>query len=200
MKTDRISFTSKINFVDLKTFDKNFRKGKYIECRENGNDIVIAPEFFTEQVRTCSGMVLKGLLRKVAGCHRYDNETNYNNLPKFLHDLFEVIKAPDSAIIIGGKDLSDSIYSMPIFKGICEGVKERVPKVTIFGQHRLPWSESHFHYSAKEDTMTINSMYRPLTDYREHQVLSKEDLYKAFEYVELADCDTLYIDGKQIFL
>ena len=64
----------------------------------------------------------------------------------------------------------------------------------------MPWSESDIHYSVKDDTWTIHSMYRPLTHYKEREVTSIEDLNEAFKSVKLAEGDSLYINGNKIDL
>ena len=47
------------------------------------------------------------------------------------------------------------------------------------------------HYSLKDDIWTIRSMFRPLTDYKEYDILSKETLEKSFEEIKLADGDCI---------
>jgi hypothetical protein len=201
MKTDRISFTSKINFVDSKTFEKFCRNGKFVDWGRKEKGIVIAPEIYTEEIRTCTaGGVIDSLRQMVAGFHYLDGIEEFSHLEDFVEGLFSVIKLPERALLIGGKYLKHAVYSLPNFYEMSNMIKARVPKTTIFGEHNLPWSESNFHYSLKTDTWTINSMYRSLTDCKEHQVLSKEDLYTAFKSIELAEGDTLFINGKQVFL
>ena len=177
MKVDNVSFTSKINFVDGKTFDALCRRGRFISANKLDEYVRIADEFYTCDVRTCTGGGVIDFENMAAGGFHYlDNLSNNTNLGKFFAELFEKIKNPDRAFIIGGKELNCAPYSIPNFKEICKVIRERVPKVTVLGEHNLPWSESHFHYSLKDDTWTINSMYRPLTDFREREVLSLDEL------------------------
>ena len=201
MNMDNIQFTSRINFVNEKTFD-NFRKGIYVDFREPyktelfgkkiRTNIVKADEFYTDTVRTCTaGGIINHKTGDCTGFHIFDNYENSQRTNDILEEIFKRVKNPDRAFILGGKNLTVSEYSMPIFEKICNGIKKRVANVTIFKEHIFPYSETNMHYSAKEDTWTIQSMYRPLTDIKSFDILSKEDMVKCFKEIEIADGDVL---------
>lgn len=214
--SNNVSFTSRINFVNRNTFD-NFRKGMYVDFRpdntfsaldmnilqrierETGKkikhlrmDVLKADEFYTEEVRTCTGGgVVDTKTGEAAGFHVYDSLDNFNKVEDILDNIFGRVKNPDRAVIVGSKELHGSDYSKPIFKAIYEGIAKRVPNVTVLREHTLPYSETDFHYSAKNDTWTIRSMFRPLTGIKEFDVSSKEELDKCFKEVRIADGDVL---------
>ncbi len=212
-----ISFTSRINFVNTKTFDECFRKGDYVDFRANhdltaldmitvkavekmfGNkikhprlDVLKSDEFYTDTVRTCTaGGVVNTKTGEAAGFHIYDSLFNSEKVDDILENIFGRVENPDRALILGSKHLRTSVYSIPIFQKILDGIIKRVPNVTVFREHSLPFSESNMHYSLKNDTWTIQSMYRPLTDYKEFDISSKEELDKCFKKVKIADGDIL---------
>ena len=213
-----ISFKMKINFVDAKAFAK-IKGGVYIDWQPphkvvskynewadlglksiiKRQDIVHADEFRTANVRTCTGGGIIDLKNSgSSGFHYYDDKTNYNNIVDFLKKLFEVNKNPDSAFVIGGKNLLHNEYSLPIMNTILEIFKLKIPKVTYFCEHGFPYSETDFHYSRKDDTLTICSMFRSPTELTEHHVSSPEDLKKCYKRIHIADGDELYINEKKV--
>lgn len=220
MNMNDISFTSKINFVDRKAFD-NFRKGTYIDFRPNGDmnaldmfsynflkkicgnriknprlDVMAADEFYTDSVRTCTaGGVVNTKTGEAVGFHIYDSLDNMKKVDNIIENIFGWVNNPDRAIILGSKNLKITEYSIPIFKNLYEGISKRVKNVTAFKEHVFPFSESDIHYSAKTDTWTIRSMFRPLTDIKEIDVQSKDDLSKAFKKIEVADGDIITFGG-----
>ena len=217
-----ISFTSRINFVNTKTFDNCFRKGAYVDFRADneltaldmitvkaveracGNkikhprlDVLKSDEFYTDTVRTCTaGGVIDTKSGKAAGFHIYDSLANSEKIDDILENIFGNVETPDRAVILGSKNLRSSIYSIPIFQKLLKGISERVPNLTVFKEHTLPFSESNMHYSLKNDTWTIQSMYRPLTDYKEFDVASQEDLNKCFKEIKLANGDIITFGEK----
>jgi len=211
---NNISFTSRINFVDRKTFD-NFRRGAFVDfrpqCVTEGFDInldkskgfvndklcmVKADEFFTEGVRTCTAGGLVDSKSGVAiGFHYYDDLANLNSVDKFIKKIFSMVPNPDKALILGSKDLKFSTYSLPIFKKIQEAISSKVANISIFKEHIFPFSETHLHYSLKDDSWTINSMYRPLTDIQEFDVLSEDIMKKCFKEVSISNGDNLYFSA-----
>jgi hypothetical protein len=108
-----------------------------------------------------------------------------------LDAIFELVPNPDRALLLGSKKLKFSPYSIPIFDKILEGLSKRIKNITVFREHIFPYSESDLHYSLKDDTWTIRSMFRPLTDYKEYDILSKETLEKSFKEIKLADGDCI---------
>ena len=219
--TNNVSFTSRFNFVTAQEFDK-FRRGAYIDFKADGDlsfldlkkirelerelgskidhprvDVVKADEFNTETVRTCTaGGVVDTKNGEAAGFHGYDSLFNLEHVDDFLDNLFWRVKNPDRAFLIGSKTLRGSVYSCPFFQKLYEGLKERVPNITVIREHVLPYSETDFHYGVKNDTWTIHSMYKPLTDYREYDIKSREELDKCFKEIRLANGDILTFGEK----
>lgn len=216
MCMDNISFTSRINFVDNKTFN-NFRKGAYVDFRSeqeitaidrltlklvekfSGNgiknprlDVIKSDEFYTDGVRTCTaGGIVNTKTGEAAGFHIYDCKGSLEKVDDILENLFAHVKNPDRAVILGSKNLKTAEFSIPIFKKLCDGISEKIQNVTQFREHIFPYSESNLHYSAKNDTWTIHSMFRPLTDIKEFDITSRETLDKCFKEIKLANGDTL---------
>lgn len=216
MNMGDVSFTSRINFVNRKAFE-NFRKGTYVDFRAEQEltaldminlktiekltggrikhprlDVLKADEFFTEEVRTCTaGGVVNTKTGECAGFHIYDSLANSEKIDDILDNIFGNVQNPDRALILGSKHLRTSTYSIPIFQKIYEGIAKRVPNVTIFREHTMPFSESDMHYSFKNDTWTIRSMFRPLTDIKEFDVSTEEELAKSFKEIKLADGDII---------
>ena len=189
-------FTTKFNFVDNKTFKSECRHGLYLASEPE-----MASEFYTEGIRTCTGVgVISHRNLEAGGFHYLDSSLNKFFLGRNLKKLFSQIKNPDSALIIGGKNVEGRSDSIKNFNTICEEMRKRVPRVTIFGEHNFRESESHIHYSLKDNTYTINTVYKRNSTDDMHDVLSVDDLHEAFKNVELAEGDALYINGKQVFL
>ena len=212
---DNVSFTSKFQWVDAKKFD-NFRRGAYVDFRAENNltaldminlkniekmtggkikhprlDVVKADEFYTEEVRTCSaGGVVNTKTGEAAGFHAYDSLFTLEKVDDILENLFGYVPNADRVFIVGSKELHcGAEFSRPIFKALYDGIARRVKNVTVLREHTLPYSETDFHYSANNDTWTIHSMFRPLTDIKQFDVLSREDVDKCFKEVKIADGD-----------
>ena len=206
------------NFVNGSAFEK-IKSGAYIdwkpphrviskykELSELGlgsliqrQDIVLADEFKTFSVRTCEGGLTKNSQAEGAlGFHYLDDETNYNNIGKFLKLIFELNPNPDRAFLIGGKNLLGSKYSIPNMNIFLEVFKIKIPNLTYFCEHAHPYSETDFHYSKKEDTVTICSMFRPQKEALEQYVSSGQDVLNCFKKVHIADGDVLMINGKEV--
>ena len=218
---DKTTFTSRINFVNSKTFD-GFKRGAYVDFRREGefntkklsnmqkyknkleqiisskamnlsrSDVVAADEFYTDGVRTCtSGGVIDLKTGKCAGFHFYDSLNNMEKIDEMIANIFDKVPNPDRALILGGKNLKCSNYSLPIFEKIAEAIKSRIKNVTVFREHLYPFSETDMHYSLKNDTWTIHSMFRPVTEIKEQYISSNKDLGNCFREIKIADGDDL---------
>ena len=201
MKTDKVSFTSKINFVDRETFYK-LCTGKFINFSNPETSIVKADSFYMESVRTCSaGGIKNSKTGEAAGLHSYDKEQYSAPVEKVVSDLFSKVENPDGALLLGGKNLSFNAYnSMRRFWYLKEAFLKRIKNVTVFEEHAFPDSESNLCYLNDCDTWLINSEY---TDYRSIRPVNKcvssiEELLRFFRKVELAQGDTLFINGKEV--
>ena len=69
-------------------------------------------------------------------------------------------------------------------------ISSRVDKMTYFQEHIFPWSETDLHYSLVNDVLNIHSMYRSV-DYKEHPVVSEDEINKCFKEVKLSDDDKI---------
>ena len=202
-----VSFTSKFNFVDAKTFDK-FRRGVYVDYKRGALPVKIsknpsaidnlADEFHTDEGRTCSlGAIVDTKNGIAAGFHRYDDYENLLTMDEYLKYLFSLVKNPDRALILGSKNLKFSNYSKPIFEMFVNEISKRVKNVTIFREHLFPYSETDLHYSANNDTYTIHSMFRLRTGITDYDVTSPDLLKNSFKEVIIADGDELLFNGQQ---
>ena len=218
MDNNNISFKMKFDFVNGSAFEK-IKGGTYIdwkpphkviskykELSELGlgslikrQDVVLADEFKTYSVRTCEGGLTKNSQdKRTLGFHYFDDETNYNTIGEFLKLIFNLNPNPDSAVLIGGKNLLGSKYSIPNMNIFMEVFKIKIPKLTYFCDHAHPYSETDFHYSQKDDKMTICSMFRPQKEALEHYVSSIDDLRNCYRKIHMADGDVLMINGKEV--
>ena len=215
---DSISFTSRINFVNRANYEQ-IPKGTYIQFerlnksivdlsknvqRQAGLnkifhrlDVIKSKDFYTEDVRTCTaGGVIDTQTGESAGFHIFDDLYNCEHVEEILENIFDRVKKPDRALLIGSKKLMCSRYSIPIFEKIYDGISKRIKNVTIFREHVFPLSESSLNYSLKNDTWTIQSMYRPFFSCKDFEIESKEDLYKCFKEIVIANGDTLEFNAK----
>ena len=211
---NEVTFKSRINFVNRIQYDK-IEKDNYIKFLElnkkvsqiptlfkkepmcNRTDILKSQDFYTEGVRTCTaGGVINTKTGEAAGFHIFDNLYNDENVDEILENIFDKVKNPDRALLLGSKLLKCSIYSIPIFQKIYDGISKRIKNVTIFREHVFPFSESNLNYSLKDDTWTIQSMYRPFYTHKEFDVESMDDLYKCFKEIKIADGDTVEFNAK----
>ncbi len=200
MKTEKITFTSRINFVDAKTFEK-FRKGQYVNFRVRNHLTYKANEIYTDEVRTCTaGYVTDLETKKVEGFHYYDDLLNYIGIDDLKDKLSKTIEKTSRALLIGGKDLKSAKFSLLNLDMLVEFFKNKTPNLTLFKQHNFPWSESNFHYDIKTDTCTIHSMFRPHTEIKQKDVLTKDDLLFAFKEIKIADGDELYMNGQKVII
>lgn len=188
---NEISFKSKINFVQEVKWYNDFRKGTNIDFRVPAKAFQKAGEFFTEEVRTCTaGGFINSKTGEAAGFHYYDGETGYNNIENFVNMIFKSIN-PDRCLLLGSNDLKCAPFSVASFRKFKEIFTERMKNVTIFEQHVFPWSESNLHYSSCDDRWDIYTMFRPLTDYKEHSVSNAADLQQCFKKIIISDGDVL---------
>lgn len=201
MQSNNISFTSTINIVDKYAFER-IAKGKLIDFDLNAahlEAIEKADEFHSFGIRTCSGGGISDInTGEAAGFHNFDSKINFERVEQFIDLLFKKVKNPTNALLIGGKELSNSPFSMEQFTKIKELLAKRVENLTVFEKHILPWSESDFHYSSNTDTWTIHSMFRPRTDFREYDILNVNTLRENFGNIKISPADKLQIQGVDV--
>jgi hypothetical protein len=201
MNVDKISFTSKINFVDAKTF-YNVCVGRYIDFSDAKTSIVKADEFYTEAVRTCSaGGLHRSATEENLGYHIYDGIKRSTPIEYFVNDMFSRIKNPDRALLLGGKRLRfNATESMKRFHELKNTLFERVKNVTYFEEHAIPDSESNLCYINHDDTWYINTVFKDYKTGKDMCVDTLEKLLKAFKHISIAKGDTLYINDNQVKL
>lgn len=195
---DNITFKSKINFVTDHAFHQ-LKHGKYVDFVPIEDSIVKADEFFTEAVRTCSaGGIIDTKNNEAVGFHIFDTEETFKNIQSIIDKIFGALKNPDKCLLLGGKNLKNSEYSIDIFETIRRACAERLNSVTSFEIHTLPWSESDLHYSLKDDTWNIHTMFRTNLDYKERSILSNDDLANNFKYIYTAKDDIINFPSDNI--
>lgn len=195
--TNNISFTSNIKFVAPYNFLK-IRKGDRIGYKHNEINILKTPEFYSEEIRTCTGGGLVNPYKEALGFHFWDDITNKNNFNSLMHSLFRFVKEPQRALLIGSKALEKNHLSIEQFQKIKQIFIERIPNITIFEKHKFRNSESHYYYSLKDDTWTICSTYNTPDNISRHSIKTIEDLKNCFEHIQIAPQDKLYISNTEI--
>lgn len=192
-----VSFTSKIDFVKKPKIYNVF--GTAIFCYPPESSIRKLSDFHTWGIRTCSGGGLVDTQTgEAVGFHCLDCKANRESITNYIDRLFKEVKNPDSALLIGGKSFEDSPYSMENMNIFEERLTQRVPNVSVFKEHVLPYSEADIRYVLSPDTWFIHSMYKPLTDYREFDVLTLDELKNNYKKIHIADGDILMLQGQEI--
>ena len=201
MKIDKVPFTSSIKLVPESTLLSSARFSKYIEIA-NGRDMVfksINQDIWTDGIRTCTaGIVKNSQTKQIAGFHLYDTKKNLNKLEEFIDEIFSFIPNADSALLIGGKELTNRPHSMPQFKAIREYFEKRIPNVSIFERHKIPNSESNIFYSAANDEFLINTIYSKHFGWNGKDVSSLEELLENFGEIKIGNKDYLFINGEPV--
>jgi len=196
MKTNSISFTSRINFIPERVFDNIINKGSFIDWAQPETMIKKADsDIWTYGIRTCTaGGIINSKTKEVVGFHIYDNEDNFLNIDTLLKRLFKLMPNADGALIIGGKDIYNRRYSTPIFNKIKEALLQNIPNVTIFEKHKIPNSESNICYSALKDEWYLNTIYSRGFSAKLENVKNKKELCDNFEKIQISKNDILNIE------
>lgn len=191
MQCNKVNFGSKIIFADAKTFDK-VKRGYFIPWNPCAEYIQKADEFYTERVRTCAaGLLMNTKTKTVLGFHIYDCLENLKDIPYLIKNMTNLCENPDKCLLLGGKRLFGSPYSMDIFGKFQEIFEKNIEKITFFEEHTYPWSETNICYSIKDDTCYISSMFRDNKDFKEKYISSKEELEKCFKKIKISSDDEL---------
>ena len=197
MQNNSISFTSKIRFVDRHIY-KIMDKKNFIDFIHSKPNILKADEFYSEEIRTCTGGGLVNPYKEAEGFHFWDDYTNKKNFPHLVNSLFRFVKNPERGLLIGSKELEIFPYSVEQFNRFKKVFLERVKNVTIFQQHTFPYAETHYHYSLADDTWTLCSHYRNEKDLNYKTIKSLDALKKCFKNISIAEGDRLFIGKKEI--
>ena len=192
---DGVSFKSKINFVNAKTFD-NLCCGERIVY----NKFVKAKNFNTISIRNCTGSIAVDYKNKIAkGGHTYPSSAHLELAKFLLKDFFSDIK-PEKGFLIGSRYLEDEQISMKIFDKFKNGFKQKVKNLTIFGGQIFPYSESDFIYDINTDTLTLCTAFKRPWETSEHFVSNMIELKECFNEIKIAKDDTLYFNDKPVDL
>lgn len=196
-----ITFSSTINFVSCDQFND----------RVNPNKVQIIPswcvepcsaegdEFYSVQLRSCSGGGIVKPNEKVVGFHFFDCQKNLDEVDKNVDDLFEKNPDAERGLVIGAKDLPRAECSVPQLLKIRDRFLERLKSVSIFNTHSNPDSETNYYYSVEDDEWTINTQYsNPPGHPNVHDVDTLEKLKNAFKEIKIADGDELLIMGMKV--
>ena len=202
---NKISFTSKINFI---TYD-NFLKLKY---KENPTEIDFpvfgkghlfenSKKFCTYGVRTCTAGGFTDRFENSLGFHILDCEKNYKKMDKICELMLKNFKSkPESALLVGFKDIAYRPYSLPIFNFIERFLEENNIKLSFFKQHKLQNGETHLMYDLKNDTWNLcTKLFDPWTE-RYYSVENTLQLKKCYKYISISDKDRLFINGQEVHL
>lgn len=197
MDKKSVSFTSNINFVDRIAYSKLSKKNK-IGFWHNVPNILKADEFYSEEIRTCTGGGLVVPFKEAEGFHFWDDNTNKKNFSNIANSLFRFVKSPQRALLIGSKESEKYPYSIEQFERFKKIFSQRVPHLSLFERHRYPNSQTHYHYSLDNDTWTLFSEYRKSENMPYIQVKDLKTLRECFSNISIADGDRLFIRGKEI--
>ncbi|MBR6127974.1 hypothetical protein IKQ21_09850 [bacterium] len=194
MRTEKVSFKSRINFVTYKDFNK-FRRGKCVDFRDAKTQIIKAEEFFLSNVESdISGGLIDTKNRTAIGFSFDGGITDNAQVRKFLKKLFRLIPNADRGLIIGAKDWKVS-SSSENFDMISGKIRKKIPNVSMFREHIFHESESNVHYDLYNDEWTISTKYKPLKQENFIDVTSGDEIKMAFRHAKVAEGDTLFIDG-----
>ena len=197
MTNDSISFTSKIRFVDRPVY-KMLKKNHFIDFRHDRPNILKSGEFYSEDIRTCTGGGLVNPGCESEGFHFWDDMTNKKKFPELVNSLFRFVRNPQNALLVGSKDLKGNPYSLEQFARIKKVFLERVKNVSLFQQHKFLNSETHYHYSLDTDTWTLCTSFQEKNGGKLKFIKKPEDFLKAFDSVSIADGDRLFVGKKEV--
>lgn len=91
MQNNSITFTSNIRFVSRSAFDL-IKGGDRIGYKHNEPNLMKAKEFYSEQIRTCTGGGLVNPLKEAEGFHLWDDYQNELNFHDILVKNVQVCK------------------------------------------------------------------------------------------------------------
>jgi hypothetical protein len=202
MVDNGITFTSNIKFVKYSTYKKLCRNCVKIGFLDDEPNILKASKFYSMNIRTCTGGGLVTPQKEAEGFHFLDNSWSKKSFLANIKRLFNYVKDPQNAILIGSKDLVENKFSIEQFQNLKKIFNKKVKNVSSFEEHSYLRSETHYQYSLDTDTWTICSRYwtrdsdKQLTP---HTVGSIEELKNCFKSISIAPSDKLFI-GKQEIL
>lgn len=197
MESKKVSFKSKICFVDRTAYSK-LKKVNKIGFWHDTPNILRADEFYSEGIKTCTGGGIINAKKEAEGFHFWDDKTNKRNFPQIVNSLFRFVKEPERALLLGSKELDGSPYSIEQFQNFKKIFKERIKNVTLFEQHKFENAQTHYHYNADTDTWTLFSEYQKNPNGRYLRVKNLQRLKECFKNISVADGDRLFIGKNEI--
>ncbi len=197
MTNNSVSFTSNIRFVNREDFLK-LKKQNYINFHHTGPNILKADQFYSLEIRSCTGGGLVNPAGEAEGFHFWDDATNKRKFPELINSLFRFVKNPQNALLVGSKNLKGNPYSLEQFQRFKEVFLERVKNVSIFQSHKFLNSETHYHYSLDTDTWTLCTSFQEKSGGKLKFIKKPEDFLKVFDSVSIADGDRLFVGKKEV--
>ena len=188
---NRVSFKSNINFVSINQFN-SFKKGDYIDYKKDFINAVCSPEFYTESVMDCTaGGIVDPDKKKSVGFH-------INGLYMLNSPPFEIIGKAKNGLIIGSKKIKYSVNSLHNFEIIKKYFSEKVQNLSVLGPYRYNEAMSDVHYSLKNDTWTINTIFYKWMFGKMKEVTSLKNLLSAFKEIKISKGDRLFIEEREV--
>ena len=198
--TNNISFKSRINILSPYHYLKSPASQNVIHYFQDAKhkNIVMASDFCTKNIRTCTG---GGLINKnsssAVGFHIWD-ESKYDNLKTYIKYIKKIMPIADSGLLIGSKSLNNAEHSVPYFNQLQEKLSEICPNISIFKTFTKQFGQADFTYLRDIDTWNIRlSSLKPYSTEITH-IYKLKDFLKFFKEISIAPTDTLFINGKQI--
>ena len=200
MKTNNVTFTSKINFVQEGIF-KQKSSGTYIDISWS-NDIikkVTNTNIWTDGVRTCTaGGAVNTKTGEAAAFHFYDCRKYFNKCEQLVSNVLDLVPGADRVMVLGGKELPLRKYSKLSFLKFRDTFSKYIKNVTSFGIHTYPNSESNILYSASADEWFINTLFGKNSHWYYKNVDSVEDILENFKHISIAEGDNIFIGNKPV--
>ncbi len=200
---DKISFTSNINFVNMRGFHKEARRcPNYIWFDEYGSKTtpicIKAPTFYSCGVKTCTGGGITDTTGKAVGFHIWDTENNWENIDLINEEILKTFDGkPLRGLLIGSKDFEEFEYSSKIFNKMKEFLSKHVPNLTIFQSHSKIFGETDFLYNVFNDSWTLKTIFFEKLKNR-NAIANFDDIKNCYKNIHIADGDKLFINGKEI--
>ena len=205
----KVSFKSRIQFVDYKSFKRIIRHGcDFIDFKSEPGSIIKSPDFYTMDIRTCSGGgIVKpsrsffSPFKKALGFHILNNRENSKSVLQKIEDSLDF--TPKNCLLIGGKKLycKNGQYSLPNFDKLKSFMDSLIPDFSFFRQQRYLYGQTHLHYYIKDDVWTLCSEFNGKNNIKgpaNKCVSSLEDLIKHFRTIHIGAKDSLFIGNRQV--
>ncbi len=199
MDVKSVNFTSKIRFVNRDEYWK-IAKHNRIYPSHGISGVLKADSFFSEGIKTCSGGGIVSPFVEALGFHFKDDLMNDSNFLQLSNSIFNVIKNPQRALLVGSKELDENPYSRKQFLKLKKLFKKHIKNCSFFENHRYENSQTHYHYSLADDTWTLFSEYRFSDNDRSICVKDLKTLKKCFKKISIAKGDKLFVGDREILV